>query len=231
MNVFRIVALSGCLLSIALTSPSATAQPGQPPAPPAIYGRVVDQNGQPAIGITLEARPMDGILATALPETITDRDGNYRFEHLFGWGKYTIYANDPKAGYSDTSLDPDSIAQPHVVFVSAENPQARFDFSLPPKAGLLFFHLTNQKTGALIDEVEVAVEFAGNPRRSLFSGSHGTNEPFLVPPNRDLLIHVKSRGYKEWFISVGMGKPIRLTPGERMDFDIALEPENAPADH
>lgn len=189
-----------------------------------IFGQATDQDGKPAIGIRLVASPLGKVLATALPWVITDQEGRFRFEHLFGWGKYTVYADDPAAGFSDYSQDPDYRASPLAVMLSAEHSQAQFNFRLPPRAGFLYFHLTNQKTREAIDDVEVDVFLAGGPQKWVFSDGQGTDKPVLVPPNRDLLIHVKSSGYREWYVSAGKGKPIHLAPGERMDLDIALEP-------
>lgn len=226
IRVLAMFLFMGSLLPLYAKGSNPTAQSDTPQAKAVIFGKVIDQNGQPAKGITLVACPLGKVLATALPWVITDQDGKFRFERLLGWGKYTVYADDPAAGYSDESQDPDYRASPIAVTLSAEHPQTQFNFRLPPRAGFLYFHLTNQKTGGAIDEVEVEVLLAGNPRKLVFSVGQGAGKPVLVPPKRDLLIHVKSRGYEEWYVSAGTGKSIHPDPGERMDFDIALEPQS-----
>lgn len=216
----------GSSLPLHATSGNPTTQSNLSEAKAVIFGRATDPEGKPAKGIRLVACPLGKVLATALPWAVTDKSGKFRFERLFGWGKYTVYADDAAAGYSDFSQDPDYRANPLAVTLSAEHPQAEFNFRLPPRAGFLYFHLMNQKTGAAVDGVEVDIFLAGNPRKWIFSNGQGTDKPVLVPPNRDLLVHVKSRGYKEWYVSPGKGKPIHIAPGERMDLDVALDPEN-----
>src|SRR5436305_3373 len=95
-----------------------------------IYGTVVSQSGQPVKRIILFAEPLGG---GQFP-TVTSNDvGEYRFENL-SWGRYTVFADDPDAGYSGTVID--DRTQPSVE-ISQERPQSEFRVVLPAKAGVL----------------------------------------------------------------------------------------------
>lgn len=54
-----------------------------------IYGVVFNQDGSPAKGIGLTADPVGVGLAAALPHTKTNDAGEFRFESVPWWGKYT----------------------------------------------------------------------------------------------------------------------------------------------
>jgi hypothetical protein len=48
----------------------------------------------------------------------------------------------------------------------------------------------------------------------------------LVPPDRNLLLHVKSDGFREWDESIGTGKPVNVPSGNRVTLDVQLDPSN-----
>lgn len=84
------------LFVVFLLLAAATAQQ-QPMGPNGmIYGVVLDQNGEAAKGIHLTAEPLGVGLAAMLPTTTTNEAGEYRFERLPWWGRYTVYADDEK---------------------------------------------------------------------------------------------------------------------------------------
>jgi 5-hydroxyisourate hydrolase-like protein (transthyretin family) len=198
-------------------------QEGYQDAPGLIFGHVVDQNGQPAKGVELEAMPLGVVLATVLPRSRTDENGNYRIAAPW-WGRYTVYAEDPDAGYSQLATYRVGPNGPAEVTISRDHPQAEFNFQLPPKAGFLHFHLTDQTTGRPIHGIEVTVLLKEQPPRPVYSSGTSADKPFLVPSDRDILIHVTSWGYKEWNQSAGAGKAIRLSPGAELTLDVSLEP-------
>jgi hypothetical protein len=59
----------------------------------------------------------------------------------------------------------------------------------------------------------------------MFSGSSSSDRVVLIPPDRDLLLHVTSWGFHEWDESAGRGKPIRVPSGNRLELYMQLEPE------
>jgi hypothetical protein len=71
----------------------------------------------------------------------------------------------------------------------------------------------------------------GNPDARLFhdagvfTESCSSDTVILVPPSENLLLHVKSSGFKEWDESVGKGKPLNVPSGGLLTLDVLLEPE------
>lgn len=160
----------------------------------------------------------------ALPSTKTNDNGEFRFEHL-PLGKYTVYAQDKEEGYSSFSTGVGGDHPPEVE-LTTEHSEAELNLRLPPKAGFVLVHLTNQRTGAAISGIEVTVMLAENPAKIVFSSGASSTEAILVPSDENLLLHVTSCGFREWDKSVGDGKPIRIAPGNRLTLDVQLEPAN-----
>lgn len=94
---------------------------------------------------------------------------------------------------------------------------------LPPKAGFVQIHLTNRRTIVGISGMRVAVMPMENPDSPLFTMSCYSNHVILVPPDKNLLLHVTSDGFREWDESVGRGKPIHLPSGTRLTLDVQLD--------
>jgi hypothetical protein len=192
----------------------------------AIYGVAIGQDGQPAKGIGLTATPLGVPLVMKLPHAKTNQTGAYRFEHL-GFGSYTVYADDNEAGYSifsNGSNEEDS--HPVEVELTVERPEAEFRVNLPPPAGFLEIYLTNQKTGASISAMRVELTQGDEHRSVLFRVSCYSNHVVLIPPDRNVLLHVSSDGFRERQESVGTGRPIYLPSGTRLKLDVQLAPHD-----
>jgi hypothetical protein len=67
---------------------------------------------------------------------------------------------------------------------------------------------------------------AENPVSPLFTTSCYSTRVILVPPEKSLLLHVASDGFREWDESVGKGRPLRLASGTRLTLDVQLEPSD-----
>jgi hypothetical protein len=212
------------LLLVLVSLASTGLAQGYPDAQGLLYGHVVDPNGQAAKAIQLQARPLGVALGAVLPLTRTDENGDYRMRVPW-WGRYTVYAEDRDAGYSLFTNSLSNPGSPREVTISPDHPQAEFNFQLPPKAGFLHFHLTDAKTGAPISGIEVKLLLDGRPPKPVYGESTAADKPFLVPSNKDVLIHVTSWGYKEWGQSAGGGKAIRLAPGAKLTLNVKLEPD------
>jgi hypothetical protein len=65
-----------------------------------------------------------------------------------------------------------------------------------------------------------------SPKRLIFSKSCSSAGPILLPPNKDLLLHVTSPGFREWAKSVGNGASINVRSGARVVLDIQLDPSD-----
>jgi hypothetical protein len=187
-----------------------------------IYGTVLDRNGHPAKDIGLTASPLGVPLGAILPHTKSDEDGKFRVIVPW-WGRYTVYADDDNAGYSQFSTGPFG-TNIREVTLSSEHPKAEFDLALPPKAGFLDIHLTNRRTGELIKDLMVGVLRAAPPKSLLFSERCDSRRSILVPPDKRLLLHVRSGGFHEWTKSLGKGMPIRVASGNRLRVNVELEP-------
>jgi len=215
------------IVTIALAQTAAGQQPNEPVANRVIYGLVVDQEGQPAKAIKLIAFPLGVPLATTLPYTRTDQDGRYRLTDIPWWGRYTVYAEDEAAGYSMSNgqlIDlSDKIEE---VTLSPQHAEAELDLRLPPKAGFLEIHPSNKETGAAITQVEIQVLLPEKPERPVWSRWRPSNCVILVPPGKEVLLHVTCPGFREWAESVGKGKPLRVPSGDRLTLNVELKPSD-----
>jgi hypothetical protein len=207
------------LLSIAVAQ-----QYDEPSPKGVIYGTAIGQDGQPAKGLGLTADPLGVPLGAILPHIRTNDKGEYRFESLPWWGRYTVYAEDEDAGYSSFSTGPAGDSHPPEVEVTPEHPEAEFKVYLPPKSGFLQVHLTNRRTDVGILAMRVALMPMESPRSPLFTTSCYSSRVILIPPDKHLLLHVTSDGFREWDESVGTGKPIHVASGTRVTLAIQLEP-------
>lgn len=188
------------------------------------YGVAVDQDGKPAKRIGLTACPLGVALGAMLPRVYSNDKGEYRFEGLPWWGKYTIYSEDEDAGYSVFSNGPAGNNHPSEVEVTREHPDAEFTVHLPPKSGFLQIHLTNRRTKAVISGMQIDVMLMDKPNSPLFSMGCYSNHVVLVPPDTDLLLHITSLGFREWKESTGTGKPIHIASATRLSLDVQLDP-------
>ena len=184
-----------------------------------VYGIVSDQDGRPAKSIGLTASPLDAALGTILPRTQTNDAGEFRFENL-GYGRWTVLPEDEDAGYSSFATDRFIGA----VLLSEANPAGQLNLTLPPKAGFLRIHLKNRKTGADVPAMRVELRLAERPKSFLYRTSCSSNHVVLIPPDKDILVHVTSDGSREWDQSTGAGKLIRLSPGAQATLDVQLDP-------
>ena len=188
-----------------------------------IHGTVVGQDGKPAKGIGLDAYPLGVGLAAKLPHTKTNDVGEYRFEQIPWWGKYSVYAEDEDAGYSLFSTR-EGYTDPQEVELTPDHPEAEMKVYLPPKAGFLHIRLTDRRTGKAIPGMRVTLAPNESPELQVFSMSCYSNRIILIPPDKLLLLHVTSDGYREWDESTGRGKPLYLASGARTTLDIQLDP-------
>ena len=187
-----------------------------------IYGTVVDQHGQPAKGIGLEAWPLGVALGTRLPSTRSTETGQYVFKDLPWWGKYSVAAEDNEAGYSMFAT-PGGRNEPAEVELTHESPEAELKVFLPPKAGFLHIHLTDQKTGANISGMYVTLTPVDSENPHPISMSCLSDRTVLVPPDRTVLLNVSSEGYREWRKTARKGKRLHMRSGAQQFLNVQLE--------
>lgn len=204
---------------------AASAQQNDEPHPKrVIYGIAIGQDGQPSKRIGLTAQPLGVPLGAVLPHTRTNDAGEYRFENVPWWGRYTVYGDDENEGYSSFSTGPAGDTAPPEVELTPEHPEAELRVLLPPRAGFIQIHLTNQRTDAGISGMRVALMLPESPASPFFTMSYASNHVILIPPDKDLLLHISSDGFREWNESIGKGKPVHLASGARLKIDVQLEP-------
>ena len=217
--------LSRFIISCLLLTSAFGQQPEAAQQTGVIHGVAFLSDGQPAQRIRLEAFPSGGnfVIAGILPFTKTNDQGGYRFENL-QFGSYMIVADDENAGYSASSRPTHADRSPIDVEISFEHPIAELTVNLPPKAGFLRIHLTNKATGADLKEMEVVVMSSDKPESPVFTESCIVDHLVLVPPDEHLLLHVSSKGFREWSESIGAGKEIYVLSGDQLKLDVTLEP-------
>jgi hypothetical protein len=204
---------------------AASAQQNAEPNPHGvIFGIAIAHDGQPAKRIGLTATPSGVGLAAKLPHTRTNDGGEYRFDNVPWWGKYTVYADDEDAGYSDFSTGAGDDRSAPEVELTPDHPEAELTVFLPPKGGFVQIHLTNEKTGADISAMRVALMETESPIAPVLTMSCSSRQVILIPSDKSLLLHVWSDGFREWNESVGKGKLIHLASGSRLTLDVQLEP-------
>jgi hypothetical protein len=189
-----------------------------------IYGVAIGQDGRPAKRVILAAWPT-GPLGTRLPHTRSNDLGEYRFENLPWWGKYTVLAEDDEAGYSIFSTG-SARNEPSVAEITPAHREAEIKIYLPPKAGFLHINLTSSKTGAKISSLMVELMLPDSPSSPIYSIGCESSHTILVAPEKIVLLHVKSPGFHEWNESTGKGKLIQLASGASLTLDVQLDPSD-----
>jgi len=214
----------GFVVLLMLHVTSAQRNDGPKPSGRVIHGIAVTEDGQPAKQIALTAKPLGVAVGAILPHSRTNSVGEYRFENVPWWGRYTIYADDEEAGYSSFSTGSGGNSAPSEVEITPEHPEAQLTVVIPPKAGFIYIHLTNRKTGADISGMRVALMTEKDPVLPVATMSCYSNQVILVPPDTNILLHITSDGFREWDESAGKGKAVRLASGTRLKLDVQLEP-------
>ena len=107
--------------------------------------------------------------------------------------------------------------------MTPEHPEGELNVVLPPKAGFIQIHLTNQKTGAGISAMRVPLMSEEKPVSPVFTISCSSTQVILIPPNKNFLLHVTSDGFREWNESTGKGKLVHLRSGAHLKMDVQLE--------
>ncbi len=214
------------VLSSLLFAISASAQQNHNADPMGvIYGSVVDHDGHPAKGISLEAAPMHVGLGMMLPGTTTDQNGRYRIRSIPWWGRSSVFVEDEHAGYCLGITGERSSTQPSEVTLSPQYPEVKLNLRLPSCAGFLHIRLINSKSGTVIPVMQIKVESQEDPKRVIFSFNSYSDRAIFLPPDKNLLLHISSPGYLEWSKSVATGKLIRISSGKFLDLKVILKPK------
>jgi hypothetical protein len=63
-----------------------------------------------------------------------------------------------------------------------------------------------------------------SPASPVLTMSCYSNHVILIPPDKNLLLHITSGGFREWNESIGKGKLIHLASGSHLKLDVQLDP-------
>jgi hypothetical protein len=72
--------------------------------------------------------------------------------------------------------------------------------------------------------MSITVMHDTNPPSLAFSMSCFSTKIVLLPPDKNLFIHIISDRFREWKESVGKGKMLHLTSGSQLTLDVELDP-------
>ncbi len=202
-----------------------------PQAKGVVHGVVLRENGEPVPNFTAVLEMLGVSLGYILPTMKTNERGEFRFEHLYP-GRFAVVVENAAEGY------PPSGAGWYRILYGGPIPEVRITKSksdaelivtLPPKPALLDVSLVNSKTKEKISLIELS--YTVKPARTVETSCDTaksmscTGPPyFLFPPDQDVLLHVTSRGFREWKESIGRGKLIRVGYGELITLNIELDP-------
>jgi hypothetical protein len=190
-----------------------------------VHGVLARPDGESVAGIELELMPWGVDIDYVLPRTKTNDRGEYAFESLCP-GKYLVFVEDEKAGYPlqyhELLLRLRGPVRQAVI--TATHTDAAFNVELPPLPAMLQIHAINSATGAEVQRVSARIRLKGRPRRSWAEPSADKDGIVVIPPDADLIVHVRSEGFHEWRESAGRGKQIRVPSGNRLELNVTFEP-------
>ena len=188
-----------------------------------IHGTVYDLSGHRVPSIRVIAFPVGVALGVQLPREKTDKNGEYRFEHICH-GKYTVFVEDPEAGYPHASPEENEflyVTPMKTLRLSRYHERAEFPVYMPQKPGILLVRIHGSQTKSEILEfaVNLSIPKQRKPNwESLYFSEEMTSREFSVPPGREFVLRVDAEGYKE------LSKRISVASGAMESIDLSLEP-------
>jgi Carboxypeptidase regulatory-like domain len=199
-----------------------------------ISGTVVDEQGQPVKGaqivITQWRTSADGSTQGQGKDSgTTDEAGRFRVDHV-PMGKISVEASKHEEGYAPHLTGTGGI---ETVTLTPDQPVAEVVLRVGPKAGMLLPTVKDKHTGNPINDflVHWVVFDPDEPNRGS-SGSAGVSRwtrSVTLPPEKDLIVTISKRGYKNWLYSdpSDLSRPafLRLQSGEQRELAVELEPQ------
>jgi len=169
-----------------------------------LHGSVRDVSGKSIPNLYLELWKLGALIEGIVPHTLTDAEGNYRFDHLEP-GTYTVYPTDVKTGY-------DFLAPNFFAFVSGHpfprarititRPEAAIDLALPDKPAILEVAAAPTDKSKPIESYTVKLKTNRHFRDSEVTFSRGSREhehySIPIPPDTPIEIEINARGFRKW---------------------------------
>ena len=194
-----------------------------------IQGTVLGDSGTPVKGATVYAHPLDRVLASIIPQVISDENGSYKISKL-DYGRYSVSAAKTDEGYPDVAYPfyTGFHARLTVVKLSAQHQSASIVLHLRKKAGILKGTVADAVTGKPLN-ASVEFRWVSEPQNFL-SGSGLANAQFriLVPSDVAVTMVVSLEGYENWSYLTAessVRNAVFLRPGQEMALDIRLQPK------
>jgi hypothetical protein len=209
-------------------STASETQPDSSPAFGAVEGRVVDADGHPVVGATVEVGPVDQpVVPGTLPRTTTDQQGNFFLDGVPP-GTHMIYASKETEGYPSPYLAFFGVGNTATPKVTVENKQVteKVEVRLGPKAASLGGEIKDADTHQPVDSAEIILSREDNPENYFsFGPSQDGKFQRLIPP-APLRMKVSAPGYEDWYYgkdgSKGESGVIKVEPNTSKDVEIAL---------
>ena len=180
---------------------SETRVPVGGPSYGAVEGVVVDPEGMPVAGATVELRPdSQTAIPDRLPSAVTDRGGKFFLDGLAP-GEHVIYTSKEEEGYLpayDAFFVVGGAAPPRVT-VRDRQSTGGVIIRLGAKAAWVRGRVLDAATGRPVEGAELVLTRADNPEVSFSFGIDPEDGTFkrAVPPI-PLRLTVRSPGYEEW---------------------------------
>jgi hypothetical protein len=218
-----------CLVVSFLLATSAFAQDAfqSPKCKGVLRGEAARENGQRVVGLDLTLEPLGVDFDHVLPRTKTERTGRYRFEHICP-SRYTVRVEGEGHGHPAYYhlIFRQLTSRVHEVRLTAEHLDANLPVDVPPKPDWLVVRAIDRQTKAEISDVTVRMTLPGTPNNPLSELGPASREGVPVPPDRDVLVHLNSDGFREAKETEGSGKVVHISSGTRVTMRAHLDPLN-----
>ena len=187
-----------------------------------LSGIVLNEQGQPAANVTVQATP-PGPIFGILPHTQTDAEGQFAFAGLLPGHTYVNALNE-EAFYPDASSnfwDREGAAE---VELPVAKEVSGVVLTLKP-VSRLEVKARNAETGADIDQIYIRLERDGAPNRSIGGGRLGN---WWLAPTAPIRLCVSAKGFEaNWYGGDGSfsrSTPITLMPRQAFTAIVSLRP-------
>lgn len=196
----------------------------------AIEGRVVDSDGRPVAGATVELRPdSKTVTPDALPVARTDDTGRFFLDGLVP-GDHTVFASKEEDGYPSAyqAFFLASDARPPRVAV-ADRQVTSVVVRLGARAARLKATVVDAVSGEPVEGAAVVLVRDDEPEASLSFGTNPRDGSFdRLIPSVPLRLSVQAPGYREWFYGADgtreKARTLRVDNDSTQELTIRLRP-------
>lgn len=194
-----------------------------------INGVVINEMGRPVAGARARVDLMNGPPTTGLIRYVdTDEQGRFTVDRL-EWGSYWVVAMKESEGFPDFGNSVYSDGRTFTAKVSAESPTATVLIVIGPKAGTIAGQILDAETGVAVVNPGIRIWRWKEPNK-FFSTTLRPQFEMLVPADTEVGLEFDAPGYEVSRYpsdpSFPQGKPLLVKSGEKVSFDIKLQPKS-----